>query len=80
MKPKPRPKVQDSRARQELERAVDASSQKVIATETGVRQSAISLILNRQCLPGRTIMFRLLKLGIQLAWWGEPPMKVRKAS
>jgi hypothetical protein len=65
--------VPDSRGRHALLALLDQKSQKDLAKESGVAQSALSLIASRQRRPGREAAGKLVVIGIEFAWWGKPP-------
>jgi hypothetical protein len=65
--------VPDSRGRHALLAVLDEKSQKDIADETKVGQPTLSLIAARKRRPGREATGKLVAIGIEYAWWGEPP-------
>lgn len=48
-------------------------SQHEIHAECGVPQPSLSKIVNLIKLPSRVDALRLLKYGIEVAWWDVPP-------
>jgi len=69
----PEPKVPDSRGRRVLLKALETVSQEELSLATEVPQSIISLIVNRQRLPGRKASVAFRKAGVDPSWWDEPP-------
>lgn len=66
-------KVAKTRGWQELQLLLQDKTQEELSTLTGVSQATISLVLNRERLPGADSMFGFAKVGIDPMWWREPP-------
>jgi len=52
-------------------------TQHEIHDECGVHQSSLSKFVNLTKLPGRVDALRLLRYGIEVAWWDVPPTKAQ---
>lgn len=65
------PKFAETRAHQELEKLLQRYTQNELSELTGVPQSTISQVKNRDRLPGLDGALGFERVGIKPAWWRE---------
>ena len=67
--------VDDSRGRHALLAVLDEKTQGEVEEETKVPQGSLSLISTQKRMPGLEVAGRLTKIGIEYAWWAQPPTR-----